>query len=103
MQSQLVCRPERELPVGVLRVSGTLDLVTADALELAVRRCLSAQPEALLIDVAALEINEPLALDVLAQVVCQTADWPAVPIVLCGASAQPTRAVTEWKGCGTVS
>jgi anti-anti-sigma regulatory factor len=103
MQSQLVCRPERELPVGVLRVSGTLDLVTADALEQAVRRCLSAQPAALLIDVAGLEINEPLALDVLAQVVCQTADWPAAPIVLCGAGAETTRAVTEWTDCGMVS
>jgi anti-anti-sigma regulatory factor len=103
MQSQLVCRPEHDLPVGVLRVSGTLDLVTAPALEQAVRRSLSAQPEAVLIDAAALEIGDPLALDVLAEVVCQTAEWPAVPIVLCGAGDETAQAVAAWPDCAVVT
>jgi hypothetical protein len=96
MRSQLICRPERALPVAVLRVSGTLDLLTAAALELAIRRCLCAQPETLLVDVTALEVGDPLALDVLARVVGQTADWPAVPIVLCGAGAATVQAVNDW-------
>jgi anti-anti-sigma regulatory factor len=103
VQRQLVCRPERDLPVAVLRVSGTLDRVTAAALELAARRSLSTQPEAVLIDIAALEIDDPAGLDVLAEVACQTADWPAVPIVLCGARDETTRAISEWPDCAVVA
>jgi hypothetical protein len=103
MRGQLVCRPERVLPVGVLRVSGTLDLVTAAALKLGVRRSLSAQPEAVLIDVAALEIGDPAALEVLAEVVRQTAEWPAVPIVLCAAGDETTGAMSEWSDCAAVA
>jgi anti-sigma regulatory factor (Ser/Thr protein kinase)/anti-anti-sigma regulatory factor len=103
MTSQLVCRPEQDLPVAILRVSGVLDLVTGGALEHAVGRCLSAQPEALLIDVSELEIREPGALDVLSSVVCRTADWPAVPIVLCGAGARTARTIATWPDCASVS
>lgn len=86
MPSQLVCRPTQELPVAVLQVTGVLDLVTSNALRDAVCRCLSAQPEALLVDVAGVDVQDPQAFDVLSTVVDQTAEWPAVPIVLCGAS-----------------
>jgi anti-anti-sigma regulatory factor len=102
MQSQLVCRPERDLPIGVLVVTGTLDLVTADALEHAVRRSFSVQPRVLLIDIAGLEIADPLALDALGEVVCQTAEWPAVPIVLCGPGDETVRAVAAWPDCAAV-
>jgi anti-sigma regulatory factor (Ser/Thr protein kinase)/anti-anti-sigma regulatory factor len=102
MTSQLVCRPERDLPVAILRVSGVLDLVTGDALESAVGRCLSAQPEALLIDVSELEVSEPGALAVLSSIVCRTAEWPAVPIVLCGAGPQTTATIAAWPGCASV-
>lgn len=102
MRSQLICRPERDLPVAVLRVSGTLDLVTADALDQAVRRSLSAEPEAFLMDVSDLKIRDRRALDVLAGVACQTAEWPAVPIVLCGAGEETARAVASWPDCATV-
>jgi anti-sigma regulatory factor (Ser/Thr protein kinase)/anti-anti-sigma regulatory factor len=87
MASQLVCRPEQDLPVAVLRVTGVLDLVTGTALHHAVQGCLAALPEAVLVDVARLKIRDPAALAVLSAVVSQTAEWPAVPIVLCGAEA----------------
>ncbi|MET8151750.1 ATP-binding protein [Actinoplanes sp. NPDC049668] len=103
MTSQLVCRPEQDLPVGILRASGVLDLVTGDALENAVGRCLSAQPEALLIDVSGLEVSEPGALAVLTSVVCRTAEWPAVPIVLCGAGPETTETIAAWPGCASVT
>jgi anti-anti-sigma regulatory factor len=102
MQSQLVCRPEQDLPIGVLTVTGTLDLVTADALEHAVRRSLSVEPRVLLIDIAGLEIADPLALDALGDVVCQNAEWPAVPIVLCEPAEETARAVAAWPDCGAV-
>jgi anti-anti-sigma regulatory factor len=93
MPSQLVCRPEQELPVAVLRVSGVLDLVTGAALHHAVQGCLAAEPEAVLIDVTGLEVHDPAALAVLASVVSQTAEWPAAPIVLCGAGADTADSV----------
>ncbi|MFI5495648.1 ATP-binding protein [Actinoplanes sp. NPDC051859] len=103
MSRQLVCRPEQDLPVAVLRVSGVLDEVTGDALERAVARSLSAQPESLLVDVSALRVAEPSALDVLSSIVCRTAEWPAVPVVLCGAETDTARALQDWPGCHTVS
>ena len=103
MTSQLVCRPEQHLPVAILRVSGVLDTMTREALEHAFAHALSAQPEALLIDVAALEIGDPVALDVLSTVVCRTAEWPAVPIVLCGAGPRTARTIAAWPDCAAVS
>lgn len=90
MPSQLVCRPERDLPVAVLRVSGTLDHVTGDALGAAVRRSLSVQPVKVLLDVARLRVGDPMALSGLGSVICQAEEFPAVPIVVCGADP-PTR------------
>ena len=86
MPSQLVCRPEQDLPVAVLRVTGVLDQATSAALQHAVRRCLSTQPTTLLIDISGVDIGDPAGLRALSAVVEQTAEWPAVPIVLCGAS-----------------
>jgi anti-anti-sigma regulatory factor/anti-sigma regulatory factor (Ser/Thr protein kinase) len=102
MASQLVCRPEQDLPVAVLRVSGVLDLVTSDALRHAVARSLSAQPETLLVDVADLEISDPMGLAALSDVICRTAEWPAVPIVLCGAGADTAAAITASPDCVSV-
>jgi anti-sigma regulatory factor (Ser/Thr protein kinase)/anti-anti-sigma regulatory factor len=93
--SQLICRPEQTLPVAVLKVCGTLDLLTSDALAQAVRNSLSHQPEALLLDIADLEIADPLGLAALSAVARQTAEWPAVPIVLCGAGPGTARTVAS--------
>jgi len=103
MTSQLICRPEQYLPVAILRASGVLDDLTSHALEHALGRALSEQPEALLIDVSALEIPDPAALEVLGTVVCRTAEWPAVPIVLCGAGPDTARAIAAWPDCAAVS
>jgi anti-anti-sigma regulatory factor len=90
--SQLVCRPELDLPVAVLKASGTLDLLTGDALAQAVRNSLSNQPESLLLDIADLEVSDPRGLAALGRVAGQTAEWPAVPIVLCGADQDTAQA-----------
>src|SRR5919112_571472 len=99
MASQLVCRPEGDLPVAVLRVSGALDTLTGDALRRAVARSLSLQPETLLIDVSRLEIRDPAGVAALSAVACQTAQWPAVPIVLCGAGAKTVPALAAPRDC----
>jgi anti-anti-sigma regulatory factor len=93
MPSQLVCRPEQDLPVAVLRVTGVLDGDTGDALHIAVRDRLAAQPEAVLVDVSAVEIDDPCGLAALTSMVDETAEWPGVPIVLCGAGPRTARAI----------
>ncbi len=81
--------------MALLRVSGVLDTVTSDALRFAMARSLSGQPEALLIDVSALEVSDPLGLGVLNEVIEETAEWPAVPIVLCGAGPETSAAFSS--------
>jgi len=88
MSSQLVCRPERDLPVAVLQVRGRLDSLTVNALRTAVRRCLAPQPEALIVDLAGTKVAEPDALDIIPDLMGETAEWPNVPVILCGAGEQ---------------
>jgi anti-sigma regulatory factor (Ser/Thr protein kinase) len=103
MASQLVCRPEQDLPVGLLRVSGVLDSLTSDALGRAAARSLSLQPEALLIDVAGVAVDGPSGLEVLRRVLCETAQWPAVPIVLCGADSETAVALAASPDCADLA
>ncbi|GIE95165.1 ATP-binding protein [Paractinoplanes rishiriensis] len=85
--------------MAVLRVNGTLDPVTGDALQQAIRRSLAVQPTRLLIDVTQVRIGDPLGLAALSAVVCQTQDWPSVPIVLCGADEETAAAIAAVPDC----
>jgi hypothetical protein len=88
--------------VAVLRISGTLDQVTGDALEQAVRHSLAVLPTRLLLDVARLRVGDPLALAAFSNVVCQTADWPKVPIVLCGADRETAEVIAAVPDCASL-
>ncbi|GAB2575672.1 sulfate transporter [Paractinoplanes abujensis] len=99
MPSQLVCRPERGFPVAALRVSGTLDQVTGDSLQQAVRLRLADQPTVLLLDVSGLRIGDPVGLSALSAIVCQAAEWPDVPVVLCGAGPRTMALISDVPDC----
>jgi anti-sigma regulatory factor (Ser/Thr protein kinase)/anti-anti-sigma regulatory factor len=99
LPSQLVCRPVRDRPVAMLRISGTLDEITGDALQQAVRHSLAGHPTRLLLDVAGLRVGDAGGLAALSAVVCQTADWPNVPIVLCGAGPATAAAIAAAPDC----
>ncbi|MCM4077662.1 ATP-binding protein [Paractinoplanes hotanensis] len=99
MPSQLVCRPERGFPVAALRVRGTLDQVTGDALQQAVRLRLADQPTVLLLDVAGLRIGDPVGLSALSATVCEAQEWPDVPVVLCGADRPTLTMITDAPDC----
>lgn len=94
MPSQLVCRPHQALPVAVLTVTGVLDQITGHALGSAVNRSLCSQPEALLIDASAMEVADAAGLDVLRSTVARTAEWPGVPVVLCGVALPGSAGLT---------
>ena len=103
MPSQLVCRPDPEAPVAVLRVSGTLDQVTGDALQQAVRWQLATEPTRLLLDVSDLRVSGSMGLSALSAVVCQTTEWPAVPVVLCGADERTADLIARSPDCADVA
>jgi hypothetical protein len=103
LPNQLVCRPEQVGAVAVLRISGTLDRVTGDALRQAIRLRLATEPSRLMLDVARMSVGDPLGLTALGAVVCESAEWPNVPIVLCGADARTEGIVAAIPGCEGLS
>ncbi|MFF5083820.1 ATP-binding protein [Actinoplanes sp. NPDC000266] len=103
MPNQLVCRPEQAGPVAVLRINGTLDQLTGDALQQAIRLRLATGPSRLLLDVAEMRVGDPLGLAALSAAVCETAEWPNVPIVVCGADEHTRETVVEAPSCESLT
>jgi anti-anti-sigma regulatory factor len=86
-------------PRTVVTVAGGLTLRDAARLRTALMKCLAEQPEALLVDLAALTPSEPSALTVFTALVRQASTWPAVPVLLCAASP-PVSELLEGGGYG---
>ncbi|WP_328346231.1 ATP-binding protein [Micromonospora sp. NBC_00421] len=83
MVSRITCEVRDESPVTVVRLTGALDLGTMRAVHTALDRCLTTQPDALVVDLGGVTVADRLALSVFAATARQAADWPAVPVVLC--------------------
>jgi hypothetical protein len=79
----------------VVRLTGVLDALSAPAVRSAVLDALAGQPEALVVDVADLSVQEPAAVGVLRDVARDTADWPGAHIVVAGADSADL-----WGGTG---
>jgi anti-anti-sigma regulatory factor len=79
----------------MIRLTGVLDAAAAPAVRFALLDVLAGQPEALLVDVAALRVADQAAVGVLRDVSRDTADWPGAPIVICGADDDGV-----WRGSG---
>ncbi|MEV6597470.1 STAS domain-containing protein [Actinoplanes sp. NPDC051346] len=71
--------------VGRLLVTivGHLELADAAKVRNRLMKCLAEQPEALLLDVSALDVREPLALAVFSTIARQAERWPGIPVLLC--------------------
>ncbi|UQU68068.1 ATP-binding protein [Couchioplanes caeruleus] len=76
----LVQADEGRMLVGL---SGRLGLPDSATLRTRLMECLAEQPDALLVDVAALTVSEPLALAAFSAVARQAARWPGIPVMLC--------------------
>ncbi|WBB81171.1 ATP-binding protein [Micromonospora sp. WMMD882] len=83
MSRQLTYQVREDPPVTVVRFAGTLDRSTMTTAQRALDRCLAAQPDALVVDLARLAVRDRSALSVFGAAARQAADWPAVPMVLC--------------------
>lgn len=82
-------------PFPLVRLSGVLDATTAATVRFVLLDVLAGQPEAMVVDVGALEVGAPDAVAVLRDVRQDTADWPAAHLTLCD-----SRESGLWQGSG---
>ena len=102
MASPVICQVNDESPVTIVRLSGSLDMTTTGRVHAALQTCLAAQPDALVVDLTPLVVEEPLALAVFAAVARQAAEWPGVPVVLCARSGETARRLAQSAVCRLV-
>ncbi len=95
MASELAHRVVTGASYPVIRLTGVLDGATAPSVRSAVLDVLAGQPEALVVDVAGLRVEDPAAVGVLRDVARDTTDWPGAHIVLSGADG-----ADSWAGAG---
>lgn len=67
----------------VAALSGGLRLADGSAIREQLLKCLAEQPDALLIDLSAMTVDQPLALSIFKVVLRQAARWPGTPILFC--------------------
>lgn len=91
-----------ESAVTLVRLTGSLDLTTTRRLHGLLQRCVLRQPDALIVDLAAVRVRDPLALSVFVAAARQAADWPAVPLVLCGPRRETVAQLAETTACRRV-
>jgi anti-anti-sigma regulatory factor/anti-sigma regulatory factor (Ser/Thr protein kinase) len=73
---------ERDLPVAVIRLQGVLDVDTAPEVRLAVATAVTAQPAAVVLDLAAVTAADDVVLTVFSAMARSAAAWPGCPVVL---------------------
>jgi anti-anti-sigma regulatory factor len=82
-------------PYPLVRLAGVLDSGSAPEIRSALLDVLAEQPEALVVDVGELRVDEPEAVAVLRDVSRDTADWPGARLTLCN-----TNGATVWRDSG---
>ncbi|MEV4642701.1 ATP-binding protein [Actinoplanes sp. NPDC049548] len=75
-------------------LSGGLGLPDVAPLRQRLLKCLAEQPDAMMLDISALKVQEPLALAVFSTVARQAARWPGIPVVLCAPRWEARHALT---------
>ncbi|BBH71263.1 hypothetical protein ACTI_79480 [Actinoplanes sp. OR16] len=78
------CEVRAEGDCLIASVTGALRLADTVPLRDRLFKCLAEQPEALLVDLSGLSVDQPLALSVFTVVLRQAARWPGTPVLLCG-------------------
>ena len=72
----------------IANISGGLRLADVGSVRTALLKCLAEQPEALLLDLAGLTVEQELALTVFPAVQRQAMRWPGIPMLLCRPTSQ---------------
>ncbi|SCG75040.1 ATP-binding protein [Micromonospora coxensis] len=102
MASRISCEVHDESPVTVVRLAGALDMATMRAVHTVLDRCLTSQPDALVVDLGGVRVTDRLALSVFAAACRRAADWPAVPVVLCSPPPDAAAWLAESTACRVV-
>ncbi|MFC4147795.1 ATP-binding protein [Micromonospora mangrovi] len=102
MSTGISCEVRDDAPVTVVRLAGRLDLSTMRSVHTTLDHCLTAQPDALVVDLSRLAVTDPLALSVFAAAARRAADWPAVPMVLCSPPQETATWLSETTACRVV-
>ncbi|WP_433319419.1 STAS domain-containing protein [Micromonospora sp. CA-269861] len=99
MSSRITCEVRTTAPVAVVRLAGTLHLGTMRSVHHALTEALVDQPEALVVDMAEVNVEDRLALSVFAATARRAEEWPAVPVLLCAPSPIAARWLAESTTC----
>ncbi|WP_234361354.1 ATP-binding protein [Plantactinospora sp. BB1] len=83
MDSMVQCETQLVGTRVVARFVGHLTVASAPSVRLNLLKCLADQPDALVVDLAALTVAQPTALTVFTAVARQAAVWPGTPVLLC--------------------
>ncbi|WFE54331.1 ATP-binding protein [Micromonospora sp. WMMD1155] len=102
MSSRITCEVRTTAPVAVVRLTGALHLGTMRTVHRALNDALVDQPEALVVDLAEVRVEDRLALSVFAATARRAEEWPAVPVVLCAPSPVAARWLAESTTCRVV-
>ncbi|MFG1869800.1 ATP-binding protein [Micromonospora arborensis] len=102
MSSRITCDVRATAPVAVVRLRGALDLGTMRAVHQALDDALVDETEALVVDLAEVDVRDRLALSVFAATARRAEEWPSVPVVLCSPSPVAARWLAESTTCRVV-
>ncbi len=100
MSHSVRCEVQQHDSHALVRLDGVLTVTTAPHVRLTLLKCLAEQPDALLVDLAGLRVDEARALSLFTAVTRQAAMWPGTPLLLCAPTAA-TRALLARGGYGT--
>jgi anti-anti-sigma regulatory factor len=102
MASRITCQAHDEAPVTVVRLAGTLDMISMRHAYAVLEECLARQPDALVVDLTELAVRDQLAVSVFAAVARRAAGWPVVPMVLCAPQPDAAASLAGLTACRVV-
>ncbi|MEU8330528.1 STAS domain-containing protein [Micromonospora sp. NPDC048839] len=102
MSSRITCDVRTTAPVAVVRLSGALDLGTMRSVHQALNGALVEETEALVVDMAEVDVRDRLALSVFVATARRAQEWPSVPVVLCSPRPVAARWLAESTTCRVV-
>jgi hypothetical protein len=97
--TELTCTVDRETPVGLVRLAGTLDVSTAPSVRATLLKCLTAQPDVIVLDVSQMRVYDDVVLSVFPAVGRHASGWPGTTLAFAAADRALTEALDRMAIC----